>query len=340
LPSVGDEDSQVARQGSGDLLDGEVEDVVRGGDGAGLVQEVPDAHGGCTSDVEGLQEGPFGDAAQRDGLSRRRGSAVSSRPAYSSMRRLRFVVPAACTGHAIAVPTDPNFAPSAEEALMALSNMWAYGLELAEQRRRRPGEDLMSRIVEAYAEEKLNDDELQGLTVMFAGAGADTTRNSLSHGLHALLQHPDQMAWLRQHAEAIPVTAIREIVRWASPVIHFSRTATHDTVVHGQQIEKGEKVTMLFASANFDETVISDPLIFDLSRDPNPHLSFGVGPHTCLGKHIAAIVIRVFFEELLKQTAHIEQLGPIGYVRDNFFRGVWTLPVSVTAAQDSGSSPA
>ncbi|OBJ42498.1 linalool 8-monooxygenase [Mycolicibacterium mucogenicum] len=231
--------------------------------------------------------------------------------------------------NAIAVPTDPNFAPSLEDSMTALANLWSYGLELAEHRRKEPGEDLMSRIVEAHAEDMLSEDELQGLMVMLAGAGTDTTRNTLTHGLHALLRHPAQMAWLRDHADSIPMSAVQELVRWASPVIHFRRTATRDTHINEQPIKKGETVTMLFAAANFDETVIPDPMSFDLSRQVNPHLSFGVGPHACLGKHIAAVEIRVFFEELLKRTSHIEQVGPIGYVRDNFFRGAHTLPVSV-----------
>ncbi|WP_236977070.1 MULTISPECIES: cytochrome P450 [Mycobacterium] len=232
--------------------------------------------------------------------------------------------------NAYAVPTDPDYAPSPEAALGAVAAIWQYALELAEHRRTQPGEDLMSKIVRARDEETLDDDELQGLVLLLAGGGADTTRNAFSHGMHALIRNPEQMAWLRERADDIPLSAVQEIVRWATPVIHIARTATTDTEIAGQPVAAGERVAMLLPGANFDPTVIEDPRTFDLSREPNRHLSFGMGPHACIGRHIAALEIKLLFEELLRETAVIEMAGEIGYVRDNFLRGVHSLPIKVS----------
>ncbi|WP_020501763.1 cytochrome P450 [Sciscionella marina] len=232
--------------------------------------------------------------------------------------------------NAFTVTTDPNYAPSPEEAMIALGNIWEYGLDLADHRRQEPGDDLMSLIVRA--KETLSDDEIQGFIFLLAGAGSDTTRNAFSHSLHGLMRNPEQMRWLREHADDVPSTAIQEIVRWATPVIHFARTVTRDTEIAGQPIAEGEKVAMLFGSGNFDPSVVEDPLRFDLTRERSGHVSFGVGPHSCLGKHIAALEIKILFEELLQHTKEIQPTGPIGYVRDNFLRGVHTLPVKTTPA--------
>ncbi|TAM69783.1 cytochrome P450 [Mycobacterium sp.] len=232
--------------------------------------------------------------------------------------------------NAYAVPTDPDYAPSPEAALGAVAGIWQYALELAEHRRTQPGEDLMSKIVQARDEDTLDDEELQGFVLLLAGGGGDTTRNAFSHGLHALIRKPEQMAWLRERADDIPASAIQEIVRWATPVIHIGRTATTDTEIAGQPITAGDRVAMLLPGANFDPAVIDDPRTFDLSRDPNRHLSFGMGPHACIGRHIAALEIKLLFEELLRETSTIEMIGEIGYVRDNFLRGVHSLPVKIS----------
>lgn len=232
--------------------------------------------------------------------------------------------------NAYAVPTDPDYAPSPEAALAAVAGIWEYALELAEHRRGHPGEDLISKIVQARDEETLSDDEMQGFVLLLAGGGADTTRNAFSHGLHALIRNPDQMAWLREHAADIPASAVHEIVRLATPVIHIGRTATVDTEIAGQHIAAGDRVAMLLPGANFDPAAIDDPRTFDLSRDPNRLLSFGFGPHACIGRHIAALEIKILLEELLRETSTIELAGEIGYVRDNFLRGVHSLPVTIS----------
>jgi cholest-4-en-3-one 26-monooxygenase len=234
--------------------------------------------------------------------------------------------------NAFTVPTDPAYAPSLDDLTAALEGIWAYGVELAELRRRDPGTDLMSKIVSAVDDETLSDDELMGFTLLLAGAGADTTRNAASFALDGLMRAPDQMDLLRAQADDIPREATEEMVRWASPVIHFCRTTTREVEIHGQPIAAGEKIAMMFASANYDPDVIDDPLRLDLARSPNPHLAFGGGPHVCLGRHIAHLELKILFEELLRQTRAIRPAGEIVYTRDSFLRGVTSLPITVIAA--------
>ena len=146
------------------------------------------------------------------------------------------------------------------------------------------------------------------------------------------MRDPDQMAWLRAHAGDIPDTALQEIVRIATPFLHFVRTVTTDVELHGQPICSGERVCILIGAGNFDPTAFTDPDRFDLSRNPNRHLSWGRGPHTCLGKHVAALEMKLLLEELLQRTKDILPAGEISYVRDVFTRGVYELPVTVTPA--------
>lgn len=232
--------------------------------------------------------------------------------------------------NAYTVPTDPDYSPSPEAALTAVMSIWEYALELADLCRKNPGENLMSKIVAARDEDTLSDEELQGFVLLMAGGGADTTRNAMSHGLYAMLRNPEQMAWMREHADDIPATAMQEIVRVASPVLHNGRTVTADTEIAGQEVKAGDRVALLLPGANFDPTVIDDPRTFDLSRDPNRHLGFGMGPHACIGRHVAALEIKLMYEELLRETSKIELAGDIGYVRDNFLHGVHNLPITVS----------
>jgi len=129
-----------------------------------------------------------------------------------------------------------------------------------------------------------------------------------------------------------PDTAIQEIVRIASPFTHLVRTATRDHELHGQQIKEGDIVLMLFAAGNFDEHAFDEPNTFNLAREKNPHVSFGRGPHQCLGKHVASLEMKILFEELLQRTRDIRPAGEINYIHDAFSRGVYELPVTITAA--------
>jgi cholest-4-en-3-one 26-monooxygenase len=190
----------------------------------------------------------------------------------------------------------------------------------------------MSKIVQAVDADRLTDDEIQGNVALLASGAAESTRTTLGHAMHELMRDPDQMAWIRANAAEIPATAAQEMVRIACPFTHLSRTAMRDTEMHGQEIKAGDKMAMLFAAGNFDDAVFDEPAKFALDRDPNPHLSFGRGPHSCLGKHIAALEIKILLEELFQRTSAIEPAGPVDYSRDNYSRGVYQLPVTVTPA--------
>jgi cytochrome P450 len=146
-----------------------------------------------------------------------------------------------------------------------------------------------------------------------------------------LLQHPEQLAALRADHALVP-GALEEILRWANPLHYFRRTASEDTVVGGQAIAAGEKVAMIYTSANRDDAVFPSPHAFDIRRDPNPHLSFGIAEHFCLGVHLARLEGRIFFEELLTAFDGIELVGPPRRQRSNLNNALKSLPVRLTAA--------
>jgi len=231
-----------------------------------------------------------------------------------------------------ASPYDTRVTKSFEDLLGAIMAMLEYAPELAERRRQEPGDDVMSKIVQAVDADRLSDDEIQGNVALLASGAAESTRTTLGHGMHELMRNPEQFEWLRSHADDIPATVAQEMVRIACPFTHLSRTATRDADFLGQEIKEGDKIAMLFAAGNFDSDVFDDPRQFDLTRDPNPHLSFGRGPHSCLGKHIAALEIKILLEELLQRTKEILPAGPVDYSRDNYSRGVYALPVTVVPA--------
>jgi cholest-4-en-3-one 26-monooxygenase len=229
----------------------------------------------------------------------------------------------------LTTPTDPEYAPTPSEFADALEHMWAYGLELAELRRRDPGPDVMSAIVTAADEDRLSADELMGFVFTLAAAGNETTRTTASHALLALLQRPEQMAWLRARTDTLPASAVEEFLRWSTPTNYIRRTAARDLELHGQHIAAGDPVAGFVSAANFDPAEFADPQAFDVARQPNRHLTFATGPHQCLGAHIARLELRLLFEELLRRTEHIELAGPVAYARDSYVRGVKHLPIRV-----------
>jgi cholest-4-en-3-one 26-monooxygenase len=231
-----------------------------------------------------------------------------------------------------AAPFDTRITPSFEYVMEAIGNLMLYSTELAELRAREPGDDVISRMVEAGALGKMSENEIMGNVALLASGAAESTRTSLSHGMHELMRNPDQMAWMREHMDDIPPTAVQEMVRIASPFTHLVRTATRDHELHGKEIKAGDIVLMLFAAGNFDPRAFDEPRTFDLARDPNLHLSFGRGPHTCLGKHVAALEMKILLEELFQRTKDIRPAGEISYVRDAYSRGVYELPVTITPA--------
>ena len=225
---------------------------------------------------------------------------------------------------------DPEFAregDTREDRLGFLSEAFAFLSEITEDRRRNPRQDLSSVLANATINgEPVPTFELFSLFFLVMVAGHDTTRNSISSGLLALLDHPDQLAALRRDPNLIE-TGADEIVRWTTPVNHFVRTATTDYVLRGQQIRKGDSLALFYASANRDEDVFADPYVFRLDRDPNPHLGFGVGEHFCLGAHLARLDLKVFWRQFAERFEMIELAGPIERLHASFVGGPKHLPV-------------
>jgi len=215
-----------------------------------------------------------------------------------------------------------------EDASSGSMQMAMYAIEFAGQRRAsEPDNDLTSLILDtSFADGPMTDVDFGSFFVQLVTAGNDTTKTMLSSGLHALLTHPDQLAHVRADRSLIP-GAVEEILRWANPLHYFRRTAAADTELSGTKIEAGQKVAMLYTSANRDEDVFADPQHFDVRRDPNPHLSFGIAEHFCLGAHLARLEGRVFFEELLATFPTIELTGEPTRVRSNLNNGLKRLPV-------------
>ena len=225
---------------------------------------------------------------------------------------------------------DPEFAregDTREDRLGFLSEAFAFLSEITEDRRRNPRQDLSSVLANATINgEPVPTFELFSLFFLVMVAGHDTTRNSISSGLLALLDHPDQLAALRRDPNLIE-TGADEIVRWTTPVNHFVRTATTDYVLRGQQIRAGDSVALFYASANRDEDIFADPYVFRLDRDPNPHLGFGVGEHFCLGAHLARLDLKVFWRQFAERFEMIELAGPIERLHASFVGGPKHLPV-------------
>jgi len=225
---------------------------------------------------------------------------------------------------------DPEFTNSPEDSLAAATEMWAYAHALGQQRRERPLADLVSDLVNSDVDgEKLSELEFNNFFLLLAVAGNETTRNAIAGGLLALMEHRGQ--WERLLSDrALLDTAVDEIVRWVSPVIHFRRTATQHTQLGGVAIPSGSKLVMWYASANRDEKVFARPDVFDVGRDPNPHVGFGIGEHFCLGSHLAKLEIRCLFEELLRRLPDLELAAAPRRLRSNFIHGIKQMPVRFT----------
>ena len=208
----------------------------------------------------------------------------------------------------------------------AALEMFEFGRRLAADRRKHPKNDIITQL----AFEPLTQREFDTYFVLLATAGNETTRHTITHGLLALLEFPEEMERLRSEPE-LAKSAAEEMLRWATPVHHFRRTVAKDTELAGTPLKAGDKLTTWFVSGNFDEAVFEDPHRFDIGRTPNRHMAFGPGGiHHCMGAHLAKLEIQITFEELLKRSADIELLGPPQRLRSNFFNGIKRLPVRVT----------
>lgn len=213
----------------------------------------------------------------------------------------------------------------------ALQDLIVPGLELADARRENPRDDLMTNLVQAEVDgESLTDEEIGAFFVLLSVAGNDTTRNTIAHTARRLTENPDQRDWLREDYDGRVKTAVEEFVRHATPVVTFRRTAVEDTELAGQEISAGDKVVMFYESGNRDTEVFADPLRFDLSRDPNPHVGFGGGgPHFCMGNMLARTQLRAIFSQLLTRVPDLS-VGEPEMLRSNFVHAVKTMPCSLT----------
>jgi cytochrome P450 len=211
-------------------------------------------------------------------------------------------------------------------------DMAIYGMQhAAKWRTREPQDDLTTYILQSdFNGKPMTDLDFGVFFVQLVTAGNDTTQTMLASGLLALLQNPEQLAQLRAGRSLIP-GAVEEILRYANPLHYFRRTATADTELGGAHIKAGDKVAMYYTSANRDEDVFADPQRFDIHRSPNPHLSFGIAQHFCLGVHLARLEGRVFFEELLDTFPQIELTGPPVRTRSNLNNALKKLPIRLTA---------
>jgi cytochrome P450 len=213
--------------------------------------------------------------------------------------------------------------------------LFEYGHALAAERRREPQDDLVSKLVLWEDDEgrRLTEQEFDTMFLLLVVAGNETTRQSIAHGMQVLMERPAEMERLRGAEPELMKTAVEEIMRWSSPVIHFRRTATVDTEVRGQRIAAGDKVVVWLMSGNYDERQFPDPHTFDITRWPNRHVTFGRGgPHFCLGAHLAVLETRIMFEELLPRVSTIEPAGPARRLESNFTNALKALPVRVVAA--------
>ena len=221
---------------------------------------------------------------------------------------------------------DPEYGA---DPMTAAAELIAYATKLGQQRVTEPKDDIVSKLVHADVDGRgLTTDEFAFFVIMLSVAGNETTRNAITHGMMGFFSQPDQ--WELYKAER-PATTADEIVRWATPVIVFQRTAVEDYVLGGVEIKKGQRVGLLYSSANFDEDAFDHPQRFDITRDPNPHVGFGGGgPHYCLGANLARVEINLMFNAIADQMPDITSTGPARRLRSAWINGIKELPVRYT----------
>ena len=230
---------------------------------------------------------------------------------------------------------DPEFASN--DGMTASAELMMYGMQLAAERADSPAEDLVTKLIQADVEgHKLSDDEFGFFVIILAVAGNETTRNSITQGMMAFTDHPDQWELFKKER---PATAADEIVRWATPVTSFQRTALEDTELGGVAIKKGQRVVMFYRSANFDEEVFDDPYEFDILRDPNPHVGFGgTGAHYCIGANLARMTIDLMFNAIADAMPDLTSLAKPERLRSGWLNGIkhWQVDYS---GQSAGKQP-
>lgn len=234
---------------------------------------------------------------------------------------------------------DPEFAPESPvitpEDMQVTLETYQYVADQCAARREDPRDDVLSVLVHGDVDgEHLRDDEIFQFFLLLILAGNETTRQSTSGGMLALIENPDERRKLIDDPSLIPL-AVEEFVRWTSPVMHFERIATKDTEIRGQKIAKDDIVVLWYPSANRDEDVFDNGDTFDVGRTPNDHIAFGKGEHFCLGANLARLELRVMVEELMKRLPEMELAGPPQRLRSNFIGGIKRMPVRFPATAKS-----
>ena len=231
----------------------------------------------------------------------------------------------------IAMGGGPRYAT--DEGIMAAVEFGQAAIELGNERRGCPVDDLMSVWSSAEVDgSPLSDDDLASDALLLLDGGAETTRTVIANGIDTFIAHPEQRELLRREPERMPI-AVEELIRWTTPVLNMCRVATRDTEVEGVEIKAGQQVVLMYSSANRDESVFDEPQRFDVTRDPNPHISFGFGTHFCLGAALARLELRIMFEELISRLddwAWADDIGP-RRLPNSFVRGITEFPVTFSA---------
>jgi cytochrome P450 len=224
---------------------------------------------------------------------------------------------------------DEDIVMSSDYMEKGMTEMVMYALELSEARKQNPGDDLISMLVRPNAQgEMLSAEDLLGAFILLVVAGNETTRNSISGGLLALSQFPEQKQRLIDDPSLLPL-AVNEIIRWVTPVVYMRRTALCDTVLGGKEIKQGDKLALFYMSANRDEDKFSDPFRFDIGRDEVRHVSFGYGTHLCIGWRLAEIQLTEIFSQLLVRYPNIEAVGEVERMRTFFLNSIKRMQVRV-----------
>jgi cytochrome P450 len=227
---------------------------------------------------------------------------------------------------------DPEYGLGLDAFVGASLELFRYAQGLGQDRIDHPADDLTSTLMNAVVDgERLTTQEFGSFFILLVAAGNETTRNAISHGMKALTDHPDQRdAWWDDTA-GVTATAVEEIVRWASPIIHFRRTALTDTEIAGVPITEGQKVVLFYNSANRDDAKFADPYRFDVRRDPNPQVGFGAGgPHFCLGANLARREIAVMFDEIRRRLPDLQITGEPAYLESALVNGIKRMPCAFT----------
>lgn len=226
---------------------------------------------------------------------------------------------------------DPEYREEGKSPVETMQSarlaLFQYFQEMTDDRRENPRDDLVSVLTHASVRgEPLPVFELMSYYFLLVVAGNETTRNATSGGMMALMENPDQLE-LAKKDPGLVKPLVEEIVRWTSPVIHFTRTATEDVELHGQTIREGQSLCLFYPSANRDERVFDEPDRFRIDRRPNRHIAFGIGEHLCLGAHVARIELQVIFRHILARLDHIEPAGPVERLRSSIVGGIKHMPV-------------